>query len=496
MTTEDIAALKNEGYTFLGEELREKPSGRKETYIHIRHELCGKDYWCRRSKFFNEHQRCTCLRKRKTSLIKSNEDYQRLLDEKYRKGTYTLVGNFLGRKREITVRHSCGHEYTVKRAEFLMEDTGGRCPICTAGSANTKDILEAKFKRYGADLSLLEPFKPGKVKYKVANNKCKHQYYIYTYDILRDHGGEYQCPICTGVGSSSQERQLSTFLKTISPDFRKKRFKVNDMHSFEIDAYSASRKIGFEMDGLYWHSEKLVGPNYHYDKMKFFKDQGIRLINIFEDEWMFHGDIIKDKIRSILGVQKDRIYARTCHIKEVASSEKNAFLDTNHIQGADKANISLGLYDRDDRLVAVMTFVKLRRALGHKPEDGHYELSRFAGLMGYTIVGGFSKLLKYALKAYEIHEITTYADLRFTAQDSNVYEKNGFVLDHISKPSYYYTKYFKTREYRYTYRKSELKKKFPDIYSDDKSEAEIMREAGYSRVYDCGNLVYKLTIPH
>ena len=41
------------------------------------------------------------------------------------------------------------------------------------------------------------------------------------------------------------------------------------------------------------------------------------------------------------------------------------------------------------------------------------------------------------------------------------------------------------------YRKSELKKLFPDIYSKDKSEFEIMDEAGYNRIWDCGNLVYE-----
>ena len=38
--------------------------------------------------------------------------------------------------------------------------------------------------------------------------------------------------------------------------------------------------------------------------------------------------------------------------------------------------------------------------------------------------------------------------------------------------------------------KSRLKKLFPEIYSDSKTEIQITEEAGYRRIYDCGNAVF------
>ena len=69
--------------------------------------------------------------------------------------------------------------------------------------------------------------------------------------------------------------------------------------------------------------------------------------------------------------------------------------------------------------------------------------------------------------------------------------KNNFNLKHISQPGYFYTKNFKTREHRFNFRKDKLKKLFPDIYAPEKTEFEIMNEAGYSRIWDCGNAVYE-----
>lgn len=241
----------------------------------------------------------------------------------------------------------------------------------------------------------------------------------------------------------------------------------------------------------------MVSPDYHINKTKFFNEKRIRLIHIFEDEWMLKKEIVQDKIKSILGIQKEKIYARSCTIKPISAPESNSFLEGNHIQGADKAPIRYGIFYKNE-LVAVMTFGKLRAALGNKKENSApntYELSRYTGKLGFIIVGGFSKLLKYIIKKHpEIQTIITYADLRWSAINSNVYLKNGFTLDHISEPSYYYTKNFNKREYRYKFRKSNLKTLFPDIYSKDKTEAEIMNEAGYTRIYDCGNLVYKMQI--
>jgi len=108
----------------------------------------------------------------------------------------------------------------------------------------------------------------------------------------------------------------------------------------------------------------------------------------------------------------------------------------------------------------------------------------------------FSKLLSNILSTHpEILSVKTYADIRWSSLSNNLYTKNGFTQLHISEPNYWYFNKTldatsATRIHRFNFRKQQLKKKFPDIFSDSLTEKQIMDKSNYGRIYDCGNLVY------
>lgn len=557
LTKEEIKIIEDEGYTLL-DNYMVKRNGKSYNMLKLKHNLCGKIYETRKGGFLVDGKRCTCQRKHKDAAISNSEEFQKFLNNRFGDNEYTLLSNFINRKSPVKIKHRCGFEYEIKRAEFLMENgKAGQCPICNRGMKQSRESIQRRLLENNINVEVLEL---DNNIIKIRNNECGHIYtenfndvlrykklpcpicknkyrkdididyvkkeisdidneysvesneYIGTHDLLmvKHHkcGHIYpvsrtnflsgkRCPYCANSkGFSTAELEILDFIKQYFPDAEKKSFFENGKKKYELDVFVKEKNIGFEYNGLFWHSSNNkfgVNNSYHINKTKYFKDLGIRVVHIFSDEWRDTNDIVKDKIKSILGLQKNKIYARKCTIKEISANERNDFLNKNHIQGADRSSISLGLF-YNDLLVAVMSFSKLRKALGQTSKDGYYELSRYAGLLDYTVVGGFSKLLKYAINNYNIEHIITYADLRWTKFENNVYEKNGFILDHISKPSYYYTSDFKNREYRFKYRKSELKKLFPNIYSNEKSENQIMEDAGYIRVYDCGNLVYTMDI--
>ena len=41
------------------------------------------------------------------------------------------------------------------------------------------------------------------------------------------------------------------------------------------------------------------------------------------------------------------------------------------------------------------------------------------------------------------------------------------------------------------FRKSELKKLFPDIFDENLSEFQIMNKTNYTRIFDCGNILFE-----
>ena len=56
------------------------------------------------------------------------------------------------------------------------------------------------------------------------------------------------------------------------------------------------------------------------------KKHGIKLYHIFSDEWIKNKEIVKSKIKNILGLSGKKIYARKCDVREITTKEKNTFL--------------------------------------------------------------------------------------------------------------------------------------------------------------------------
>jgi very-short-patch-repair endonuclease len=166
--------------------------------------------------------------------------------------------------------------------------------------------------------------------------------------------------------------------------------------AFELDEYIEEKKLAIELDGLYWHSDEAKpDPLYHLNKTEMCEKLGIRLIHIFDVEWILKNEIVKSRIMSLFGIYSRTIYARSCEVRVLHDkSESGKFQDENHIQGAVWSSIDIGLYYGDE-LVSLMTFGGCRLDKSHE-----WELLRFCSKLNTRVVGGAGKLLKYFEKKY------------------------------------------------------------------------------------------------
>ena len=324
-------------------------------------------------------------------------------------------------------------------------------------------------------------------------SSCKMEYDIYQGLFkYRCSVNVKPCTICNPIRetNSIQEKELFEFVKGILPNEivnNKDRSIISNIKPLELDIYIPSRNIAIEYNGLYWHSDKFESDSHLKDKTVKCEEKGVDLIHVFEDEWIFKKDIVKSVINSKLGLFDNVIFGRKCIIKEVSPKESKKFLDNNHLQGSIPSKIKLGLYYNDE-LVSLMTFGSLRKAMGSKSVDGSFELYRFANKLNTSVLGSFSKLLKYFITTYNPNSILTFSDNRYFSGE--VYKKNGFEFIHNSRPNYFYLINHK-REYRFKYRKDILIK---EGYDASKTEREIMKERGINRIYDCGNKKWLLKI--
>lgn len=251
-----------------------------------------------------------------------------------------------------------------------------------------------------------------------------------------------------------------------------------------MDIYIPSLRIAIEYCGMKWHSEPYKDKNYHVDKLNECNENGIKLITVFEYEFLTNHDLVLDKISHILGINKERqrIYARKCIVKEIETSVSKEFLTKNHIQGSSNGTVHLGCF-HGDKLIGVMVFLK------NMKNDSIWTLSRFATDNEYICCGVGSKMFKYFTKNYDFTSIVSFADRRWTVDDkSNLYTKLGFSLDKILSPDYHYTKTSYDYIHKFSCRKMKLHKKYG--MSLRLTESKMTEKLGLYKIWNCGLLRY------
>lgn len=288
------------------------------------------------------------------------------------------------------------------------------------------------------------------------------------------------CTSCNPIGDlkSIKEKELYFYIKGIYDGEIIRSYR----DGLEIDVYLPDLKIGFEFNGLYWHSESRKSKNYHLEKTNYFKDRDIRIIHIWEDDWTFSRDVIKSQINNWLGLIRDRIWARNCRVKVIENSGMTKeFLNKNHIQGYINSTLTLGLYN-NDILVSLMKFDHYEGR--KKMQEKDWNLSRFCNRLNTNVVGGASKLLDYFIKEYNPSRIISYADVSWST--GKLYYTLGFNKVSDSQPDYKYILNEK-RVHKSRYKKSNLI--VPNI-----SESEYTKSQGINRIWDCGKLKFEKII--
>lgn len=277
---------------------------------------------------------------------------------------------------------------------------------------------------------------------------------------------------------SAQQRELSDWLTSIGI---KVETNVRNIISGELDIYLPDYNLAIEYCGVFWHSDahSRITPNYHLNKMKQCNQKGIRLITMYEDEWLYTKEIVKQKILAIVGKLNSSVaYARKCSVVEVSKQTKKTFFNSNHIQGDGPGSITYGL-EYNDEIVAMMTFIR--------QQNGIYVLNRYAS--SYRVIGGFQKLLKHFQKNHEWKQIVSFADLRWSEGD--VYYKGGFTLDKTLKPDYRYVIGNKTF-HKFGFRRKSLPTILGKKFNPELSEMENMKNAGYHKIWNCGLMRFVL----
>jgi hypothetical protein len=290
-------------------------------------------------------------------------------------------------------------------------------------------------------------------------------------------------PIRNTISTSIGENELFEFIRSLYDGPMERHTKTVLNQNRQLDIYLPEKRIAFEYNGVYWHSELFKAKDYHQSKSLECISKGIRLFHIWEDDWLdpFKQRILKNTIRHIFGKTNDKINARDCSIKELDFKQASEFLNQYHIQGSCNASVYLGLVYHD-QLVACL--------LMKKKQDNEWSLVRYAS--SHSVRGGFSKLLSHFKKTNEWKTIETFARLDMSYGD--LYEKTGFTKQHITAPIMFYvsTGNQPKRHNRERFMKCKLSTLLEN-FDLNLTEHENMRNHGFVRLHDAGLIKYAIS---
>lgn len=392
-------------------------------------------------------------------------------------GQTFLLSTYKNSKTKVELGCVSGHVWEVIPSNLISRGNGLFCRECAGKHKISKTTEEFKQEvaKVHPDIVVLGEYVKAHQDIEISCRNGHSRFVKPTNLLSREHYS--MCPECpkpekvVDISAIEGHGVTEDILSTIEGQSPYYVYRNASVGKYTVDALIGVRNIAFDVK---YTTES--ARSYHLNKTNKLAELGIKLVHISDYDFINKREIVISRILSMLG-KSLKIYARNCVVKEISFPKR--FLDDNHLQGSGQpTKRNYGLFYKDE-LVSVMTFGQSRFS-----KLANIELVRFATLTGINVVGGASKILKYA----NISEpIVSYAARDWS--DGKLYYALGFKLVSTTAPGYAYYKNGKKLS-RYQCQKHKLKTLFPEHYHEHLSEKEIMQQAGFLRVYDSGNLVF------
>jgi hypothetical protein len=443
----------------------------------------GYDPFCSKSCAAAKSRPMAEIKKRERCLEKWGVEHTSKLDsvKEKQKNTNLSKWGFVSPTNNTTIKEK---QIKTMIDKWGVPYSGMSNQLLSKSIKTRRDKYELEIKQRFNNLNL-EVIEEGL--FSIKCDKCHNNYEI-RYSLLNLRYFRYgvePCLICNPLQSygKSSENEIITLLEKMGIEYIRGNRTI--LNGRELDIYIPEYSVAIEFNGLWWHCDLHKDKNYHLDKKVMCDNLGINLVHIWEDDWLVNKEIVIGRLKSLFNLFDRKIFARKCKIVEIDSKTAFNFLEMNHLGGGINSSVRYGLVYNNE-LVSVITFGKLRRGLGQKNNNGHWELYRFCSLSGIQVIGAFSKMIKHFDNSFKPKEIVTYANRDWSVKNS-VYEKNGFNFIGYTPVNYWYFNSNLKRIHRFAFRKDVLVKNGAD---PNKTEIEIMRDLGWNRIWDCGNLKY------
>jgi len=297
-----------------------------DTKINVKCDICGNEKQLSYKMYlknFSKYQKYSCCRKcaqfkfEKTSLEKYGTDNpskselikNRIVESNNNNfgADYTFQSDEIKIKIKKTNIERYGCEYSQQNKEILEK-------------SNSTNLKKYGTKRASENVEIKNKISQGLKKFwnsNLINNFNIISIFGNSYEMMCDCGEKHTffieksllnnrkqlrtklCTLCNKINTGSgYQKELLEFIKTIYFKTILNNSKI--LNNYEIDIFLPDLNIGFEFNGLYWHSNIFLKKDYHYKKYIEAKEKNILLFQIWEDEWLSDKDNIISKIKNIV----------------------------------------------------------------------------------------------------------------------------------------------------------------------------------------------------
>ena len=153
------------------------------------------------------------------------------------------------------------------------------------------------------------------------------------------------------------------------------------------------------------YGERIVSKNYAFDLFMKDNTEDIRCLQLHENYFVdsIKFEVFKNAISHSLGKNTGhRIYARECDVEVYPSIMLKPLFEKNNIQGYRNARTAFVLVHKKTKK-PVMCYTVGTAHFGKGLYDA--EIARGMCILGYSVVGGASKLWKFIQEFYETHNL-------------------------------------------------------------------------------------------
>lgn len=195
--------------------------------------------------------------------------------------------------QDVEVECPEGHRSFMSRSSLRA---GHGCRTCNQFRKKTEEDHQAlvdQAKSLGFSIEGFRSESGDSVGQKVFHLVCPSGRHKFTRKphTLRRRG--IKCPRC--ITRSKPEAVLLKYLESFGLPLITSTRKV--IPPYELDFYFPALGLAVEFNGCWWHREKRVGKDYHFNKANLCLNRGVLLVSVFEHSWQRHQGLWEEYLK-------------------------------------------------------------------------------------------------------------------------------------------------------------------------------------------------------